>query len=470
MRISPDINKNIDVFKKRLHCDLNFDIVFRSITICGRTAAMFFVDGFAKDDIIEKLMEFFYSNVEPDQLADAHTFSKACVPYCEVTLREEEEEIATGILSGELALFVDGFDRCVAIDTRTYPQRENAEPEKDRAFRGSKDAFVETLILNTALIRRRIRDPQLCMENMTVGTKSKTDLSLCYLDDKVDKKLLTNIKNRISASQVEALTMNQQSLADLLVKKKWYNPFPKFKYSERPDVCAAQILEGDIVILVDNAPYAMILPSALFDITDEVNDYYFPPITGTYLRLTRFLVTLATLLITPLWLMFLMTPQWIPDWLSFIVPKEEPHIPIIAQLLILEIAIDGLKLASLSTPSMLTTSLSVISAIVVGDFAVESGWFSAETMLYMALVAIATYTQPNFELGYAIKFMRMFLLLATWLFGAWGFFIGLIVIFLVMVSNRTVSGGCYLYPLIPLHPRDLMRKFFRVRLKSKSER
>ena len=92
MRISRDVNKNIDVFQKRLHCDLNFDIVFRSITICGRTAAMFFVDGFAKDDIIEKLMEFFYSNVEPGQLADAHTFSKACVPYCEVTLREEEEE------------------------------------------------------------------------------------------------------------------------------------------------------------------------------------------------------------------------------------------------------------------------------------------------------------------------------------------------------------------------------------------
>ena len=108
MRISPDVNQNIDVFQKRLHCDLNFDIVFRAITICGRTAAMFFVDGFAKDEIIEKLMEFFYSNVKPEQLADAHTFSKACVPYCEVTLREEEEEIATGILSGELALFVTG--------------------------------------------------------------------------------------------------------------------------------------------------------------------------------------------------------------------------------------------------------------------------------------------------------------------------------------------------------------------------
>lgn len=148
------------------------------------------------------------------------------------------------------------------------------------------------------------------------------------------------------------------------------------------------------------------------------------------------MVTIATLLITPLWLMFVMTPQWIPDWLSFILPKEEPHIPIIAQLLILEIAIDGLKLASLNTPNMLTTSLSVISAIVVGDFAVQSGWFSAETMLYMALVAIATYTQPNFELGYAIKFMRIFLLLATWLFGAWGFFIGLGLVFAVIAAGN----------------------------------
>lgn len=220
--------------------------------------------------------------------------------------------------------------------------------------------------------------------------------------------------------------MNQESLAECIYERKWYNPFPKFKFTERPDSASAAILEGNIVILVDNSPQAMIIPTSIFDIIEEADDYYFPPVTGSYLRLSRFLISIITLLLTPTFLLLYQNPGWIPDWLAFIVIKDTVHVPVVWQFLMLELAIDGLRLAAINTPSMLSTPLSVVAGIVLGQFTVDSGWFNAEIMMYMAFVAIANYTQSSYELGYALKFMRLILLILTSTFNLWGFIAGLI--------------------------------------------
>lgn len=250
---------------------------------------------------------------------------------------------------------------------------------------------------------------------------------------------------------------------------KWFNPFPKFKFSERPDTSAASILEGNIVILVDNSPSAMILPSSVFDIIEEADDYYFPPVTGTYLRLSRMLISLLSMLLTPTWLMLMQNTELIPHWLRFIRLSDPCNIPLIWQLLILEFAIDGLRLAAVNTPNMLTTPLSVIAGIVLGEYAVESGWFNSETMLYMAFVTIANYSQASFELGYAMKFMRIIILICTAIFNIWGFVIGIIFSFCAIIFNRTIAGKSYIYPLIPFHLNELKKRFLRGRLPHKLE-
>ena len=163
-----------------------------------------------------------------------------------------------------------------------------------------------------------VRDPKLSIEIMTAGESSHTDIAICYMENRVDQTLLKTIKKRIRGLEVDALTMNQESLAECLFPYKWFNPFPKFKFSERPDTSAASLLEGNIVILVDTSPSAMILPSSVFDIIEEADDYYFPPITGTYLRLTRMTISALSLFLTPTWLMFMQNPELIPDWLAFI--------------------------------------------------------------------------------------------------------------------------------------------------------
>lgn len=464
MKIQPNIQDSLAYMKETLHLGTNFDIIYRVFTIKDRTAVIYCIDGFTQDDMLEKLMQYMMDGIEEDFPPDAHAFSKVLLPYAEISQAEDYDTAISNLLCGISLLFIDGYEKCLTIDCRTYPARNVQEPDKDKVMRGSRDGFVETLVFNTALIRRRIRDPRLIMEVRKVGRRSMTDVVICYVADRVDRELLDRILHRIDRLDVDSLTMNQESLAECLFPYKWYNPFPKFKYTERPDAAAAAALEGDIVILVDNSPSAMILPSSVFDIVEEADDYYFPPITGTYLRLSRFLITLLTLQLTPIWLLLVQNPQWMPKWMEFTLIKDEIYVPIIFQLLILELAIDGLRLAAVNTPNMLSTPLSVMAALVLGEFSVKSGWFNTETMLYMAFVAVANYTQSSFELGYALKFMRLMILILTAIFNVWGFVIGEILTLLAIITNKTISGKSYLYPLIPFHWSSLKRVFFRSRL------
>ena len=462
--MTASLKENMDFLNRKLDIDKNFDLVYRVIQIGGREACIYFVDGFCKDELMQKMLQRFM-DIKPEELPEnAHEMSKKCVPYVEVDLQSDFSQIIYFIMSGVFALFIDGYDQCILIDSRTYPARSVSEPEKDKALRGSKDGFVETIVFNTALIRRRIRSTNLRMEMFHVGNSSQTDIVLCYMENRVDQKFLEQIRKRIQNIKVDALTMNQESLAECLYQKKWYNPFPKFKFTERPDTASAQILEGDVVILVDNSPSAMITPTSVFDVIEEADDYYFPPITGTYLRLTRFLIAILTYLLTPTFLLLTQHLEWIPAGFTFIEVKDTVNIPLIWQFLLLELAIDGLRLAAVNTPNMLSTPLSVMAALVLGEFSVNSGWFNSEVMLYMAFVAIANYTQASYELGYAIKFMRILALILTALFDIWGYIAALLVMVIALVSNKTISGKSYIYPLLPLNLKRLARRFIRYRL------
>lgn len=444
MKISKIIQENISYINEILPVKESFDIIERDIVIGGRESCFFFVDGFMKDEVMSKVMDTLFK-LTPEQMPTSSTeLSRTMISYVEVDTFSEFDEIIKNILSGVTCLFVDGYDACIAIDCRTYPARSVDEPAQDKSLRGSRDGFVETLVFNTALIRRRIRDPHLTMKMLEIGSSSRTDVVLCYMSDRVNPQLLQILTEKLKEMKKSDLKMNQQSLAELLFKRKWYNPFPKFKYTERPDTATACLLEGKIIMLVDTSPSAMILPTSIFDMIEEANDYYFPTLTGIYLKLSRSLITIMTVFLTPLFLLFMQNPRWMPDVFDFVLVRDTVNIPLYFQLLLLELSIDGLRLAALNTPSMLSTPLSVIAGIVMGEFSVKSGWFNSEVMLYMAFVAVANYTQPNFELGYALKFMRLLLLTLTAVFNLPGFIAGCILIICSICFNRTVSGRSYL--------------------------
>ena len=458
-----DYNTNLQIISDALRSEQSFDLVKRDLIIADHKAALFFIDGLLKDDITEKILEFFYKNVKSENFKSALYFAQSAVPYVEVEVTSDLKKICTDVLSGISALIIEGFTEVILLDTRTYPQRSTSEPDNDKVLRGSRDGFVETLINNTALIRRRIRDTNLTVKAYSVGTQSHTDIAVIYMENKVDKKLLANLDKRLKAIDVPSLTMNQQSLVEALYKNLWYNPFPKVKHTERPDTTASAILDGNIVILVDNAPSALLLPTSIFDVLEEADDYYFPPVTGTYLKLARYFITIVTVLITPLWLLALQNPDYCPEFFRFVLLDEPQNIPVFWQLILMEVGIDGLRLAALNTPNSLTTPLSIIGAIALSEFAVESGWVSMEAILYIALVTVANFTQPNFELGYSFKFCRVLLLVLTYIFNVWGFIIAFIINLVLLCTNRTLSSKSYLYPLVPFNGKEFLRKILRIR-------
>ncbi|MBR7181621.1 MAG: spore germination protein [Clostridia bacterium] len=456
-----DYAEQVRHFDTRLRVSENFDILKKVMKIGKGEVTLYYIDGLIKDGAMQKLFIYLLSLSKMPE--SASEFLEANMPYVECDVIENEETMLQMVLSGATLMLGSTFGgAAMVIDARTYPARETAEPENDRVMRGPRDGFVETLIFNTALIRRRIRDVALTMQYISVGKASKSDIVVTYMQGRADPKLVAYITEKLQNADTDAITMGHQSLAETLIHTRWYNPFPKIRYTERPDSAAAHLLEGSVIVLIDNSPSAMILPTSIFDFLQETNDFYLPPLTGTYLRLVRHAVFWLTLFLTPVWFLGILNPEAVPEWLAFAIPEERGKLPIYLQLLLAEFVIDGLRMASMNTPDMLANSLSVVGALILGEFAVEAGWLIPEVILYMAFVAIANFTQTSFELGYALKFLRILLLTLTAFFNFWGFVGGTVLALILIVTNRTVNGThSYLYPLIPFSGRALLSLFFR---------
>ncbi len=464
-RLSKNYRENVEMLDSILRVNENFDVLKKVLTVGKDELTLYYIDGFVKDGIMSKVIIYFLSLKNTS--GSAEEFLKSHVPYVEAETTDDLDNMIKMTLSGAALMLGSSFsDKAIIIDAREYPARSTAEPENDRVMRGSRDGFVETLIFNTALIRRRVRDTSLTMKYTSVGKRSKTDIIICYLEDRADPKLVKKISKMISEIETDSLTMGQESLKECIVKSRWYNPFPKVRYTERPDAAAAHLYEGNVLILCDNSPQVMVLPTTVFDFLQETNDFYFPPLTGSYIRFIRHIVFLLTLFLVPVWFLLIKNPSVIPEWLRFIIPDETGKIPIFAQILLVEFVVDGLRMASMNTPNMLANSLSVVGGLILGDFAVDIGWLIPEVILYMAFVAIANFTQSSYELGYAFKFFRIGLIVLIQFFNWWGLLAGGLLIILLLATNPTVSGTRgYLYPLIPFSGKKLLSLFFRVKKK-----
>lgn len=468
MILKSSLKENAAILDSILPVQKSQDLLVRNFNLGNRLARVYYLDGFLNDVVMERMVSRLFQ-ITPEEIentTDMRDFVEKFITYTEVDVYTKTEDVVLQVLSGKSVFLVDGFEGAVAVDLREYPARGVGEPEKERVMRGSRDGFVETVIWNTALIRRRIRDPKLIVEIVHVGTRSKTDVAIVYIEDLVKEDELSIIKSKIQGISVDSLTMNMESLTECLIKKRWYNPFPKVRYTERPDSAAAAILEGGVVVLVDNAPQAMLVPTSIFSFLEEPNDYYYPPVIGSYIRIVRTLVFLLTLVLSPLWYLAVEYIDKLPPSLWFLNISSPTSVPVILQLLLLEGAIDVLRLASVNTPNMLGNSLSIIGALLLGDFAVKSGWLVPDTILYMSFIAIASFTQPSIELGYAFKFMRVMVLLLTFFFKIWGFIGGILLVVFFVATNKSVTGKGYLYPLIPFDAKGIKALLFRHKLKT----
>lgn len=458
-------NEYLNALREALPIGQSFDIGERNVIIGGREVYLYYVDGFLQSEIMELLFQslFRIDKHAMNQRKNVEDFIKHHMPYAQANPEKDTDKMLKALLSGLIVMLIDGYAEAIVADLRTYPARGVDEPEKEKSLRGAKDGFIETILFNTNLIRRRIRDPNLIFEMLTVGARSRTDVCIGYIKGVTDEKLLKKVREMIGGIRQDTLTVGDQSLVEAIGRPKWVNPLPKVRYTQRPDVVAAHLTEGKLVILIDNSPTAVLIPTCIFDFIQDTDDYYFPVMTGNYFRILRVLNMLAVIFLTPVYL--LMAEGDIPmhPRLDFFFPDEGYAMPLFVQFLLLEFAIDGLKLASLNTPSALGTSLSVVGALILGQFAVDSGWFIPQTILCMAVLALASFTQPSIELGYAIKFMRVLILIGAAILGVWGALAGVLINIIVLIKTKNIVGDSYLYPLIPFRWDTLKHLVFRTR-------
>lgn len=481
--------KYLEILRKDLPLGESFDILERRLKIGGREAVMFFTDGLTDGEKTQRILAYLM-RIQPENIEEitgSQQFLEEQVPFLDSSLvtpkdipkdmeneadRWTEEMIKDCCLQAEEKMYagltpfiVQGLDKIIIMDTRDYPARAVDEPEKEKTLRGAKDGFTENMMENVSLIRRRIRDNNLIFKHNSIGEMSKTDVVISYMKNKVDKKLLKRLEDELSNLYAENLTVGDQSLLERLLKSFGaygkLNPFPRVRYSQRPDIIAAHITEGKIAIIVDNSPTVMLLPVGVFDFLQDVDDYYFPQVTGNYFRFLRIANFMVILFLTPIYMLIIQYKEFTPETLSFFIPEENFAVPILLQFILLELAIDGLKLASLNTPESLGMSLSVIGALILGEFSVNSGWFIPQTILCMAVVALASFTQPSIELSYGIKFSRILMILGAGLLGVGGFIAGAVISLAFLATTKTLSGDSYLYPLVPFKWKALKRLIFR---------
>lgn len=454
----------LEEMRKRLPIGKSFDVLERTIENGSVEMTLFFVDGLVSGSGMQYIMSHLLKVGNIGQVRSTEDFMKH-LPFLDAMALDDLDMVEKHLYAGLVPILVKGADKVTVIDARSYPSRGVDEPEKEKTLRGAKDGFTEIFMQNIALIRRRIRDSRLIFESVVVGSESKTDTCLVYMENVVDKSMLEKLKKRIENIKVDNLTAGEQTIIEALLRKEngkmGFNPFPKVRYTQRPDVVAAHVTEGKIAVIVDNSSHVILLPSSIFDFVQDTDDYYFPRLTGNYFKLLRIANCLFVLFITPVYL--LVAEGYIPayQFLIFFIPDTEFAIPLFWQFILLELAVDGLRLASLNTPDSLGTSLSVIGALILGEFSVESGWFIPQTILCMAVVALAAFTQPSIELGYATKYIRILMLIGIAAAGFFGFAAALLIGIIVMASTKTLVGTSYLYPIIPFDGKVLKRVMFR---------
>ncbi|KEK25998.1 spore germination protein [Bacillus gaemokensis] len=446
--ISSFLSDNENYLKQTAGLGVTFDVGIRKFQILDKEIGVLFVNGLCDTNYIIPILE---EVVDTNELGHVEEDTVKLLEnrfiHQQVSKVKTMDEVMVQVLSGLIIIFVEGETEAFAIDVRSYPGRTPTEPDTEKVVRGARDGFVENIIVNTGLIRRRIRDPRLRNEIIRVGDRSQTDICITYVQDVANPDMVKIIKQELENIEVDGITMADKTIEEFLVKQG-YNPFPLIRYTERPDVAATHLLEGHVLVIVDTSPSVMITPTTYFHHVQHAEEFRQNPAVGTFLRWVRFVGILFSLFLVPFWLVFVLDPTLLPEKLAFIGPNKMTHLPILLQIIMADIGLEFLRMAAIHTPSPLSAAAGLISAILIGQIAIDVGLFVPEVILYTALSMIGSYATPSYELGLGNKIGKLFVIILTGFFHEMGFVIGMTLLILFLTSIKSLQTP-YLWPFLP---------------------
>lgn len=415
----------------------SYDLKHRILNFKGRLVHLYFLASLSNDVLISRLVEGI-ENREGKDLENCINMGDV-----EIVSTNQIQKIQKAVLGGNSALF-DG-EITYLMDTKNFPNRAIQEPETEKSVRGAKDGFNESILNNTGLIRRRMRSPELCFHLTTMGTQNPIDIAVAYLEDKVDRQVLQQLLTRISQVQTQEFIMTDRAIEEVLLNQG-YNPFPLVRYSERPDIVATHIQHGYIAIICDTSSSIVMLPTTLFEILEHVEEHRQTPLIGTFIRFIRMIAVFLSIYLVPIFALSSSFLQW--DYSFFI------------QILIMELSIELLRIATVHTPQSLSNAMGLIAAILLGEFAIQLGFFSEDILMFCAIGTVGGFATPNYELSLTNKYIKIMMIIAVMLLNIYGFIL-FNLIFWISLARIKTFGVSYLYPLYPFHGKELLRFFIR---------
>lgn len=409
----------------------SYDLKHRILNFRGRLIHLYFLASLSNDTLISRLVE----GIENNQGKDLEN----CLNMGDVEIVKTNDiaNIQYALMCGNCALF-DG-ETTYVMDTKNYPNRSIEEPETEKSVRGAKDGFNESILNNTGLLRRRIKSVELCFHKETIGTKNPMDIAVAYLEDKVDREVLEKVLNRIKEIRAQELIMSDRAIEELLLDQG-YNPFPLVRYSERPDIVATHIQHGYIAIICDTSSSVVMLPTTIFEILEHVEEHRQTPLIGTFIRLIRLSAVMLSIYLVPIWILCVSYMKW--DWTFFV------------QVLLVELSIELLRIATIHTPESISNAMGLIAALLLGQFAIDLGFFSEEILLFCAIGSIGGFATPNYELSLTNKYVKVMMIISIMLLNIYGFMIFNICLWVYLATLKPF-GMSYLYPLFPLNLKAL---------------
>lgn len=465
---STNISSNIDdnILKIKETFKGSDDVVYREFYVGGDNGSKMFltyIDGMSDktllNDFVLMPLMLISRAVKPDfeeikeNLADcAKKSAMAVTDFKEI---DKMEDAYLAILSGETVLFIDGYSKAIVIATRLWPARNTSEPTAETVIRGPRDGFVETIRFNTALIRRRIRDTRLKVKQMQVGERSKTDIAIIYIDDIADKRVLEEVERRIKKISIDAII--DSGYIQQFIEDKQFTPFPQIQTTERPDVVAGAIYEGRIAIIVDNSPFALIIPVTLNAFLQSSEDYYSRSSITTFVRFLRLLSGTIAVIAPGTYIgLISFNPGVIPTKLLFSIAASREGVPFPAYIeaFVMEFTIEFLREAGVRLPRPIGSTIGIVGGLVIGQAAVQAGIVSPIMVIVVAVTAIASFAIPNYELAAGFRLIRFLLMIFASLYGLYGVMLG-IILTLIHLVNLKSFGTPYMAPIAPFEPSDI---------------
>ena len=464
METFKDINKDININIKNIEkvfelCD---DLVKRKFAV-GRHKELWlyvaYIDMMADNSVIDKnIMKQLITSIRltPPSMNTFYTpdndifegLKDGGISASDMKEEVNFEGVVNSILSGDTVLFIDGFEKAIIISSKGFPSRGVPSSETEVVIRGSRDAFSEGFRINTTLIRRRIKDSRLKLEQSEVGNRTKTSLGLMYMEDLVRPHILETVKDRIADINIDAVL--ESGYIEQLIEENWSSPFPQAQSTERPDKVAAAILEGRIAIVLDNTPFVLIVPATLDTFFQSPDDYYQRFELASMLRIMRFIAGFLALTISGLYIATaVFHPSMIPTSLMLKMASARMNVPfpIVVEILIMEAAFELLKEAGIRLPAPIGSTIGIVGGLIVGQAAVEAGIVSPIAVIVVAFGGICSFVLPSVSLVNAFRMLKFLLIFFSACFGFVGFWLGILLISIHLASLKSFDIP-YMFPFV----------------------